>query len=487
MNLKNLCGLYSETIIVILLILSLYLTSLESYLLFHSIVELVSIIVIVAVFLITWNSKKYLKNSYLLFIGISFFFVAWIDFLHTLSYKGMGIFPGNDSNLPTQLWIAARYMQSISLLIAPIAMGKKFNYQKVLAIYFAVTSLVIAVIFKGYFPDCYIEGSGLTTCKVISEYIISLILIGSATLLHRHKDEFDNKVYSLIMASIVLTIFSELTFTFYIDVYGFSNLVGHFLKLFSFYLIYKAIVVTSLARPYDLLYRELKMREYDLIKKKKDQDDLLETLGLVNKILRHDVLNDLNIISLLIENLKGRMDEKELDLSENAVAHSLKLINEMKDFESLIRVRELMTIDLRLLALEVSQEFPANIKVSGHCSVKADSGLHSVIGNIVQNAIMHGGAENINIDIISDGEYCEMHISDDGSGIPDKIKDRIFDEGFKFGKSGHTGLGLYISKKIIERYGDISVEDNIPSGATFIIRFFNNESNKEFKENFIQK
>lgn len=50
MNLKNLCGLYSETIIVILLILSLYLTSLESYLLFHSIVELVSIIVIVAVF-----------------------------------------------------------------------------------------------------------------------------------------------------------------------------------------------------------------------------------------------------------------------------------------------------------------------------------------------------------------------------------------------------------------------------------------------------
>jgi signal transduction histidine kinase len=478
-DLRNLCESCFEVVIATLVLLALYITSLKSYLLFHSIAELIAIIVIVAVFLIAWNSKNYLKNSYLLFIGISFFFVAWIDFLHTITYKGMGVFPDSGSNLPTQLWIAARYMQSISLLIAPVLMRKKFNYRIILVIYFAITSLLIAIIFMGYFPDCYIEGSGLTLFKLVSEYIISLILLGSLVMLDRQKDEFDNKVYSLIMTSIVLTIFAELAFTFYIDVYGFSNLVGHFFKLLSFYLIYKAIVVTSLARPYDLLYRELKMREYDLIRKKENQDELLETLGLVNKILRHDILNDLNIISLSVENLKGRLDEKELDLSENAVEHSLKLIKEMREFEHLIHVRELVAIDLRLLALDVSQEFPVIVNVSGNCTVKADSGLHSVIGNIIQNAIMHGGAENIDIDISSDEEHCEVRISDDGCGIPDKIKERIFDEGFKHGKSGHTGLGLYIAKKIVERYGDISVEDNLPSGTTFIIRFYNNESDIE--------
>jgi signal transduction histidine kinase len=79
-------------------------------------------------------------------------------------------------------------------------------------------------------------------------------------------------------------------------------------------------------------------------------------------------------------------------------------------------------------------------------------------------------------------DYCELRISDNGSGIPDKIKGRVFDEGFKYGKSGHTGLGLYITKRIVERYGDISVEDNHPSGTTFIIRFYNIETGIEDKE-----
>ncbi|ETA68757.1 signal transduction histidine kinase [Methanolobus tindarius DSM 2278] len=482
MGLRNRYDKYSEATVVALALLALYLISLESYLLFHSIVEVASIIVIAAVFLIAWNSRKYLKNSYLLFLGISFFFVSWIDFLHIISYKGMGIFPDNSANLPTQLWIAARYMQSISLLIAPVLMGKEINYKKVLIAYFAVTSLIISIIFMGYFPDCYIDGSGLTQFKVISEYIISLILLVSAILLHKHKDEFDNRVYSLIMISIVLTIFAELAFTFYIDVYDFSNLVGHYFKLLSFYLIYKAIVVTSLSRPYDLLYRELKMREYDLIKKKKAQEDLLEALGLVNQILRHDILNDLNIISLSIENLKGRMSEKELDFSDKAVNHSIKLIREMKDFESLMYIRELVTVDLRILVTEVSQEFPVKVNIHGYCSVKADSGLHSVIGNIIQNAVVHGKAEIINVSMESKEDYCELRISDNGSGIPDKIKGRVFDEGFKYGKSGHTGLGLYITKRIVERYGDISVEDNHPSGTTFIIRFYNIETGIEDKE-----
>lgn len=476
-GLRNSNGRYSEIVILFLVLLSLYFISLRSYLLFHSIVEVASIVVVAAVFLIAWNSRKYLKNSYLLFLSISFFFVSWIDFLHIISYKGMGIFPGNNSNLPTQLWIAARYMQSISLLVAPLVLGKEIDHRKVAIIYFSITSLILAVIYEGYFPDCFIEGSGLTMFKIISEYVISLILLCSFFLLRRHKNEFDSEVYMLLSASIIFTIFAELTFTFYINVYSFSNLIGHYFKLISFYLIYKAIVVTSLTRPYDLLYRELKMREYDLVKKKESQEHLLETLGLVNQILRHDILNDLNIISLAVGNMKGRMKERELDMSERAVRHSLKLINEMKDLESLMYVRELMTIDLRQMVIEVSQEFPVRINVSGQCTVRADSGIHSVIGNIVQNAITHGRADIIDITMELKEDYCELRISDNGSGIPDKIKGRVFDEGFKYGEAGHTGLGLYIAKRIVERFGEISLEDNVPCGATFIIKFYRSNGN----------
>ena len=476
---------YSEILFISFILIGLYFVSLKSFLLFHSIVEIASVVVICAVFLISWNSRHYLKNSYLLFLGISLLFVVAIDFVHVISYRGMGIFIGEDANLPTQLWIAARSLQSVSFLIAPFMLGKELNVNRIFSVYLAVTSFIFASIYLGYFPDCFIEGIGLTQFKIISECLISLVLLISLLLLRKYRDHFDVNVYRLLCGSIVLTIFSELAFTFYVDVYAFSNLLGHYFKLLAAYLIYKAIVVTSLTHPYNLLYRELKLREYDLVKKKEAQEHLLETLGLVNKILRHDILNDLNIMSLAVGNLKERMDERELDLSENAVHHSLKLIEEMKDLESLMYVRELSTFDLYGLAEEVAREFPVMVNIHGKCSVKADSGLHSVIGNLIQNAIVHGKADKVDITMTSQGDHCEMRISDNGIGIPDSIKERVFQEGFKYGPTGHSGIGLYIVKRIIERYGEISVEDNLPSGTTFVLKFYN--SNVSFDDDELRE
>ena len=87
----------------------LYLASLYNYLLFHSIAEIFSIVVACGIFLVVWNSREYLNNNYLLFLGIAYLFVAGFDLVHTLAYKGMDIFVGYGANLPTQLWIAGRY------------------------------------------------------------------------------------------------------------------------------------------------------------------------------------------------------------------------------------------------------------------------------------------------------------------------------------------------------------------------------------------
>ena len=105
----------------LLLLVGLYLTSLYSYLLFHSLAEVFSIVVACGIFLVAWNSRRFLENNYLLFAGIAFLFVAGIDFLHTLSYAGMGVFQGYGTDLPTQLWIAARYLESISLMSSPFS------------------------------------------------------------------------------------------------------------------------------------------------------------------------------------------------------------------------------------------------------------------------------------------------------------------------------------------------------------------------------
>lgn len=50
---------------------------------------------------------------------------------------------------------------------------------------------MIMLVFTGLFPDCYIEGSGLTQFKIISEYAIILILFSSVIFFYRDKDAYD--------------------------------------------------------------------------------------------------------------------------------------------------------------------------------------------------------------------------------------------------------------------------------------------------------
>jgi PAS domain S-box-containing protein len=244
------------------ILFGLYLTSLYSYLLFHSLAEIFSIIIACGIFMIAWNSRRFLDNHYLLFIGIAYLFVGGLDLLHTLAYKGMGVFSGYDANLPTQLWIAARYLQSISLLLAPLWIGRKLKINPMLLAYGVVVALLLLAIFPWrIFPDCFMEGRGLTPFKKISEYIISLILMTAIVLLIQRRKEFDPIVFRLLSRAILTTIAAEGAFTFYESVYGLPNLVGHLFKVVSFYLIYKALIETGLVRPYDLLFRNLKKSE----------------------------------------------------------------------------------------------------------------------------------------------------------------------------------------------------------------------------------
>lgn len=246
-------------------LLALYWISTHNYLLFHSVAEMFSIVVASCIFMVAWNARRTIENNYLLFLGIAYPFVAALDLLHTLAYKGMGVFPGYDTNLPTQLWIAARYMEGLSLLVAPLFLGRRLKAYRILSAYGGALALLLGVIFywKG-FPICFVEGEGLTAFKKWSEYVICMILLGSVAHLYRWRGDFEPGVLKLIAASILMTAVSEMFFTLYVHAYGLSNLLGHFLKIISFYLIYKALIETGLMRPFSVLFRNLKKSEEEL-------------------------------------------------------------------------------------------------------------------------------------------------------------------------------------------------------------------------------
>lgn len=110
-------------------------------------------------------------------------------------------------------------------------------------------------------------------------------------------------------------------------------------------------------------------------------------------------------------------------------------------------------------------------EIQGDGQVLADDALISVIENIVRNALIHGGINQIEVKIKTKKDAVQISLADRGVGIPDVIKAKLFTEGTRYGPTGNSGLGLYIAKKTIERYGgQIWVEDNKPTGTRFIIK-----------------
>ena len=317
----------------VVILCGLYLTSLYSYLLFHSLAEIFSIVVACGVFMVAWNARSFVGMDCFAFLGIAYLFVGGVDFVHTLAYKGMGVFPGQATNLPTQLWIAARYLESGSLLIAPLMIGRRLRINITFLAYAGVTAVLLASIFAwDLFPTCFIEGVGLTSFKKASEYVISLILLGSIGLLFVKREEFDPGVLGLLMASVGVTIGSELAFTFYIHAYGFSNLVGHYLKIVSFYLIYKAVIEMGLVRPYSIMFRSLRRNEEALKKAKETLEYRVEErtaeLAITNEQLREEIRERKQI-------------EKALRKSERQLRHLSSQLLEAQEKERKLVAQEL--------------------------------------------------------------------------------------------------------------------------------------------------
>lgn len=197
-----------------------------------------------------------------------------------------------------------------------------------------------------------------------------------------------------------------------------------------------------------------------------------QLLELINKILRHDLMNQLVAIQSGV-NLYSRDQKKEyLEETYKKIDSSIELIRKMKELEAIeYSKHNLKPIDTDILFKKMKLMHPSiEYQISGRCMVMANESFYSVVDNIINNAIHHGGTRKISIEIERKNRNCVIKISDFGKGIPDKIKSSIFDEGFKNGTTGKSGLGLYIVKEALNIIGgSVEVVDNEPQGATFII------------------
>ena len=168
--------LWHSALVLLALGVLLYPLSRFSFLAFHVVAELASIAVAAALFMVAWHARRYHVEPHLLFLATAYVASAAIDLVHTLAYKGMDIIPGYDANLPTQLWLAARYLQAVSLVIFPLVIDRPMRLWRLAGGYGLTTLALLVLAFMGLLPDAFIEGQGLTAFKVNSEYAVSALL-----------------------------------------------------------------------------------------------------------------------------------------------------------------------------------------------------------------------------------------------------------------------------------------------------------------------
>lgn len=210
----------------------------------------------------------------------------------------------------------------------------------------------------------------------------------------------------------------------------------------------------------------------DITERKKAEEEnrrQRDQIKLINKILRHDLANNLAAINSTINNYKRDNNENNLKIAKEYIEKSSDLIMKMREHEFLIATTNLNIYDISKNFNKILQNYQTiEYSISGKCKIFADDSLNSVIDNLIRNAVVHSGTDRIDIKISSSGKTCEVKVIDYGKGIPDDIKHKIFNEGFKYGATGHSGLGLHIVQKSVKNWGgEVFIENNIPKGSIF--------------------
>ena len=109
----------------------LVISSFFNFLLFHTLAELFAIIIAVLMCVVAWQMYPFTKNNFLMFLGGGYFWVASLDLVHALSYKGFNLIPGVEVGTSIQFWIITRYFEAILLVSAPWFLNHHFKRKNI--------------------------------------------------------------------------------------------------------------------------------------------------------------------------------------------------------------------------------------------------------------------------------------------------------------------------------------------------------------------
>ncbi|MFC7198773.1 sensor histidine kinase [Halospeciosus flavus] len=229
-------------------------------------------------------------------------------------------------------------------------------------------------------------------------------------------------------------------------------------------------------------------RTLDRLERERRVEAEREQLEFVNRTLRHNLLNDIQVVSARLQLLER--DDVDFEDHRDVVAEH---VDSMAEFVQTMRayVQALVddgerTLEPRsvrsVVADEVSKtrrDYPSASVTLGDVpdvEVAADDLLGPLFENLLTNAVEHNDTDEPTVvvdgereTVGEDGEeVVRIRVADDGPGIETARRERIFERGELGEESSGSGFGLYLVAEAVESYGgEVTVEDSDLGGVAF--------------------
>jgi len=227
----------------------------------------------------------------------------------------------------------------------------------------------------------------------------------------------------------------------------------------------------------------------DVTERQRYEDDLEqanEELEVLNRVVRHDIRNDMAVMLGWGELLEDHVDDDGAEFLEKILRsgeHIVELTETARDYVETLTTDEEVDVKPTALREKLTNEITlrreahpqAEIRVDEpipDVDVRANEMLPSVFRNLLNNAVQHNDKDQpiVEVGVEERADDIRVTVADNGPGVPAEQQETIFGKGEMSLDSSGTGIGLYLARTLLDQYGgDIWVEDNDPAGAVFTV------------------
>jgi len=133
----------------------------KNYLFFHSLIEILGIIIGFGVTIAIYYSSKIMKNGIYLYLGCLFLYTSFFQILHVFSYAGINILSSDSYNLSVQISVIAKFVDAIALFVMLIiptnTIKQNFSLKRLIIPYTLVSALLITIYILIYFLSVFMK------------------------------------------------------------------------------------------------------------------------------------------------------------------------------------------------------------------------------------------------------------------------------------------------------------------------------------------